>query len=377
VLRTAQGYLRRNDPDYLIFYVTGRCNLSCSFCFNRAFFAGEPQAGPELKLEEIRRIARGFRPLGHVILSGGEPFLRRDLPEIAASFHREAAAHQITIPTNGALGAEMAPLVERILRDCPGLGLHINLSVDGVGDQHDRLREQPGLYRRLLEARRALEPLEARHPNLAVNVITVITAENEASLPEILTAVARDFHPGFHDVGIDRQDLWIAERIPDCLRRLDHIETALLQPRAGSGLSALHRAVYRRLNKVIRSVAREWFMTFPCLAGRKLMVVGPTGALYPCETLWFQGHRFPAIPDFRLADLRSIDYDWRRARDLPEFQDILSFIRERGCFCAWECAIFNSLQYSLRYWPGLLAAWLRELSPLRHRNPDPTPPSSP
>jgi hypothetical protein len=67
-------------PPILNFLVTNRCTLQCRHCFNWQ----TPAAGPELTLEEIERISAGLGPLAFLILAGGEPFLRKDVPLFSA-----------------------------------------------------------------------------------------------------------------------------------------------------------------------------------------------------------------------------------------------------------------------------------------------------
>jgi GTP 3',8-cyclase len=69
---------------YLRLSVTDRCDLRCSYCLPKGFKGFEE---PEhwLDFEEIRRVVGAFTRLGvrHVRMTGGEPLVRRDLPDLA------------------------------------------------------------------------------------------------------------------------------------------------------------------------------------------------------------------------------------------------------------------------------------------------------
>jgi len=79
--------------------VTHDCNLGCAFCF-AASQAG-PGAGPDLKqIEEMLETVKDTRGICPVQLSGGEPTLRDDLPEIVAIARKKGFDH-IQINTNG------------------------------------------------------------------------------------------------------------------------------------------------------------------------------------------------------------------------------------------------------------------------------------
>ena len=73
-------------PSYFIFFPTSRCNLSCSHCFyhdslNKRF--------NELTLDEIDTFSKTMDPLLTLALTGGEPYLRHDLDQIARIFYNK------------------------------------------------------------------------------------------------------------------------------------------------------------------------------------------------------------------------------------------------------------------------------------------------
>src|SRR5438128_10403706 len=79
-----QSTLFQNKPVYIQFYITARCNLTCKQCNIR--YANADMR--ECTLEEIKQIAENFATMGVaiVLLTGGEPFTRQDLPEIIKEF---------------------------------------------------------------------------------------------------------------------------------------------------------------------------------------------------------------------------------------------------------------------------------------------------
>lgn len=83
-LRMVAGYLRRR-PIWCTWQVTRRCGSVCVFCDHRA----EGGSG-ELDLPGITRVSDQLARLGSLVvsLSGGEPFLRQDLPDIVATVAR-------------------------------------------------------------------------------------------------------------------------------------------------------------------------------------------------------------------------------------------------------------------------------------------------
>jgi MoaA/NifB/PqqE/SkfB family radical SAM enzyme len=89
--------LFKNVPIYVQFYITARCNLTCRQC--NIIYANSDVR--EVSLDEIQRIADNFVKLGvaMVLLTGGEPFSRADLPEIIRAF--ESRGIHVRMQTNG------------------------------------------------------------------------------------------------------------------------------------------------------------------------------------------------------------------------------------------------------------------------------------
>ena len=96
-LTLARAALLQDAPVYVQFYVTARCNLTCNQC--NIIYANSDVR--ECTIDEIHRIAENFARMGVaiVLLTGGEPFARKDLPEIIAAFQSRGV--HVRMQTNG------------------------------------------------------------------------------------------------------------------------------------------------------------------------------------------------------------------------------------------------------------------------------------
>jgi cyclic pyranopterin phosphate synthase len=117
--------------------VTDRCNFRCSYCMPKEVFDKDYPYLPHsalLSFEEITRVARQFVAHGvrKIRLTGGEPLLRRDLPQLVgmlAALRTPAGKPvEITLTTNGVLLSRQA----QSLRDA-GLA-RLSVSLDGLTD---------------------------------------------------------------------------------------------------------------------------------------------------------------------------------------------------------------------------------------------------
>jgi cyclic pyranopterin phosphate synthase len=114
--------------------VTDRCNFRCTYCMPREVYGRDYAFLPRTELltfEEIERLARLFAALGvrKVRLTGGEPLLRRDLPNLVSMLAAIPEVEDITLTTNGSLLARQA----QALADA-GLS-RISVSLDSLDEQ--------------------------------------------------------------------------------------------------------------------------------------------------------------------------------------------------------------------------------------------------
>jgi 7,8-dihydro-6-hydroxymethylpterin dimethyltransferase len=128
-----------------LFEVTGRCNLRCSFCFADAGRAVEPDPDIATIRTWYERLLEAGGPYV-VQLSGGEPTLRDDLPEIIA-LGRSLGFDFIQLNTNGLRLADDPSYVERLKE--AGLGC-VFLQFDGMADEvYEKMRDRSLLNHKL------------------------------------------------------------------------------------------------------------------------------------------------------------------------------------------------------------------------------------
>ena len=128
--KIAKAMLLKDRPLYVQFYITARCNLACQQC--NIIYANSDVR--EATLEEIKKIADNLAEIGTcvVLLTGGEPFARADLPQIIRAF-TERNIH-VRMQTNGLASEEaLAAAVE-------AGGHDMSISLDTlVGSKQDYL----------------------------------------------------------------------------------------------------------------------------------------------------------------------------------------------------------------------------------------------
>jgi cyclic pyranopterin phosphate synthase len=113
--------------------VTDRCNFRCPYCMPADVFGPghaflrDPQL---MTLDELVRIVAAFRALGveKVRLTGGEPLLRADVPELVRTLKQKLGVPDVALTTNGWLLEKLAPALRQAGLD------RLNVSVDSLND---------------------------------------------------------------------------------------------------------------------------------------------------------------------------------------------------------------------------------------------------
>lgn len=146
--------------DYLRISVTDRCNLRCVYCMPEEGVEFEPEE-KLLRAEEIREVVRVMAGMGvrKLRLTGGEPLLRKDLPELVAMLAAIPGIEDIGLTTNGIFLEKKAEALKQA-----GLN-RINISLDSLREDRFRLITRGGDIRKVLASvdaalRAGLDPVK-------------------------------------------------------------------------------------------------------------------------------------------------------------------------------------------------------------------------
>lgn len=137
-------------PSYCTFLVTWKCNCRCNFCE-----IWKKKSGNELSAAEIKQIFKQLKKMDAVRITGGEPFLRTDLLEITDAINCYVNPDIIHITTNGVLTERIVEYVRQSAY--ANKKLHIKVSVDAIGERHDKNRGVPGVFAKAINTIAALE----------------------------------------------------------------------------------------------------------------------------------------------------------------------------------------------------------------------------
>lgn len=343
VLAWARSLIRRNAVGYLIQFVTHRCNAHCRHCFD------DPQRRSigieqELSLERIRTLAKSVGRVGHLSLTGGEPLLRPDLPEIIAAYYR-AGVRSFSVSTNGSYPERIDALLAQLPRVAPWARVIVTISIDGIGAVHDRLRGLPGLYGKAERSLRLLCAARQWLPQLRVHGCFTLTAANAAGFAE---ALARLRAMGLDQVELNRLRGEPADPALRGSSEVAYTAAARAVALANGGAAGLSR-LFARLDSAMFSIVRRPQTPWPCghcLAGKRLVVIHANGEVLPCEML--RSHRpgdAQRYGNFTLGRLDQFGDALPPLLAAAQARRITDYVRDSECRCSFECAIFATMAY--------------------------------
>lgn len=249
--------------------VTLCCNSRCVMCDiwrnkKREF----------LDLEICKKLSSS---LENIDITGGEPFLHPDLPEIVKTLREACPRARLLITTNGLLPEKINKVTQEML--CWDKNLVFRVSLDGWGRTHDKVRGIPGAFQKAIESIKILKNLGVRD----LGIIFTLMKLNINDLNKIL-------------------DFCKKEKLQFSLNLVHNSEIyfggkhLLLRPTLQETKKALTLVKNFYKGKIsLKSLAKIWFYDklliysqtgkrpIPCGAGENFFYLDSRAKVYPCH----------------------------------------------------------------------------------------------
>jgi MoaA/NifB/PqqE/SkfB family radical SAM enzyme len=342
--------------NYLIFFVTARCNARCPFCFYWEEIE-HAHSRNELTLDEIRRFTEKAGSILYLSVGGGEPFLRKELAEIIRLFYNNCGTRFVNITTNGLQPERSEKILERILNENPHIYLKLNLSLEAWGPRHDEIRGVPGNFAKMQETYTRFSALRDRARYFGLNVGTTFSRMNDTDVIPLIDAVIENWNVNDHTLTYIRGDVKDPSAkdpsIDDYEKAVRHLEKR--RHRRIPVVYRLLRAVARTMFEMNLRTLREDQMIVPCVAGGRMLTLSDDGVVKPCEILEAK----EGTAAYNFGNLRDHDFDLARIDATPEAKRAVTFIRESKCHCTFECANMCNIAASPTMWPKVLSEAMR------------------
>ncbi|MFM7584328.1 MAG: radical SAM/SPASM domain-containing protein, partial [Caldilinea sp.] len=267
----------------------------------------------------------------------GEPFLRPDLDDLVISAYRHCRPEVITIPTNGMLTERVVEKVARICRECATSSIGINLSLDGVGDEHDDIRGVEGNWQLSLQTWQRLKELQKQHKNLVLTVHTVISRFNAhrfRAIQEGLQFLEPDSY--ITEVAEERVELdtigWGITPLPQEYDAIADFLSQQAKQAPAKGIARFTQAFRAQYYQLAKRVLHERDQVIPCYAGWASAHIAPNGDLWSC-----------CIRAEQVGNLRQSGYDLMPLWKGQSMAQLRDSIKRKECACPMANANYANM----------------------------------
>lgn len=357
-LRHVGSIFQKKQPVHLTFFLTRKCNASCPYCFYLKAADKNESDAAELSLDEIRKISNSLGNLLWLAFSGGEIFLRRDLVEICKVFYETNKPVVILLPSNGLLPELIRDNTRQILQQCRNSVVVVKLSLDGVGDDHDVIRDTRNNFVKMMQTCELLKELLDVFPNFELGINTVLNAKNQDKMIQIIDFVNGLGSSITHTISMVRgnlKDVSYKQVNPEKYLEAVKLLEANLQDKSsnthrfsGARVKAAQDIVQRKLIYQTLIGNREHIA---CFAGKLNLVLTESGEVYPCEIL---PQSFGNVRDYNYDIMQVL-----RSKTAKEVIDSISGSNPHCQTCTHECNYIINILFNPAMYPSVLKEYIR------------------
>ncbi len=320
-------------PLNLTISVSYRCNSRCKTC------NVWQRPNDDFTLEEYdHTFASIGRDAYWFTFSGGEPTLRKDLPEMVEAAYRHCRPGIINIPTNGIQDKIIPARIERVLQAAPTSEVIINLSLDGVGEKHDIVRGVKGNFERAMRTYAGLKVLKGRYKNFTLGVHTVISNFNVDEFEHIYAFVRDELKPDSfiseiaeERVELDTVGMGITPPIQKYQPVIERLQEGIRKAEF-NGVSRITQAFRDRYYDIVKRTLVEHRQVIPCLAGVASAQIAPNGDVWTC-----------CIRAESVGNLREHGYDFRSVWTTAHADELRRSIKAGECYCPLANASYTNM----------------------------------
>ncbi|MBV9709377.1 MAG: radical SAM protein [Ktedonobacteraceae bacterium] len=321
-------------PMNLTISVSYRCNSRCKTC------NVWQRPNDDFTLEEYEKT---FASIGRAAywftFSGGEPTLRKDLPEMIGLAYKYCRPGVINIPTNGIQDKIIPGRIERVLQAAPTSDVIVNLSLDGVGENHDRVRGVKGNFERAMRTYAGLKELKGRYKNFTLGVHTVISNFNIDEFDNIHSFVRNELQPdnfiseiAEERVELDTVGMGITPSVNKYQPVIEGLQEDIRTAEYDGTIERVTQSFRDRYYDIVKRTLTEKRQIIPCLAGVASAQIAPNGDVWTC-----------CIRAESVGNLRDHNYDFSSVWNTAKANDMRRSIKAGECYCPLANASYTNM----------------------------------
>jgi len=291
----------------------------------------------------VEEYAKTFKNIGEApywfTFSGGEPFLRKDIVDCIKAAYDHCKPGIINIPTNGSLYKVIPGRVEEMIKYCKDSDIIINLSLDDIGENHDKIRGFPGNWERAMQTYEELNKLR-KYPNFTLGIHTVISNFNVDKFPEIYSELIK-MNPDSYitEIAEERVELGTMEEpiTPSSAKYHKAIDFLVGEMKKNklTGVAKIAQSFRLEYYAMVKKYLMQDKQIIPCFAGITSCQISPDGDVWPC-----------CIRADSMGNLREHNFDFKKVWNSRSAGKIRKSIKNRECACPLANASYTNLLVS-------------------------------
>jgi MoaA/NifB/PqqE/SkfB family radical SAM enzyme len=358
LLKTAvNNYILKKEPFSVVHFITNRCNARCKHCFidfkNPDTFKGE------LTLDEIKSLTKTFgKSLFNVNLTGGEPFIRRDIFEITEAYFKNTPIESIFITTNGMFTQLTKEFLDKFIESKIKGKIIFSFSIDNFREEHDENRRAKGLFDNVIKTYNLVKSYNL--PNIMANIAITVTDHNYDKVIDLYhylrdeQKIAAITATAMREEGVATIEAEAKKNIYSAYMKLVKLIHADIHSGKMEGYKrGLQGTIMNSKNIIVNRIFEKTYLNpkyvSHCPAGSLFGVIGADGQVYPCEIL-----------DRPLGNLRDYELNFMKVWQNPKTSAAKKFIKETNCHCSYECAWSINIISNKKYIPKLIGQSLKQ-----------------
>ena len=302
-------------PTSIVFLTTYKCNSKCKTCN----IWKVKDFSKELEIWEYEKIFNTIGKPFWVTIGGGEPFLRKEFPDIIERLCEICNPKIINIPTNGSLYRVIPKNIKKIINSSNGAKIILNISLDGIGNKHDKIRGFLGNFDSTMKTIRKLKKINSN--NFTLGIHSVISKFNSENFKEFYNFVENQIKP----------DSFIVETAQN-RREYFNLNSNLLDKNNMENVeffvNKLKEKKLSGISKLIKSFRLLYYSNLlnghkiSCYAGWVSCQINPYGDVWVCAT-----------KGWKLGNLRKSNYNFKKIWFSKKADKIRQKLRNKSCFC--------------------------------------------
>jgi MoaA/NifB/PqqE/SkfB family radical SAM enzyme len=294
----------------------------------------------DLSVDEYGRIFPTLQKVPiWVTLSGGDQFVRADFDEIVRLVRTQIEPSIVNIPMNGIIAERIFQLLPRVAHNTVGSQLVLNLSVDEIGEAHDRLRGADRNFEKLKVVAELIHDLKKTYAHVVLGVHTVISKFNVHRIPEIEREARAIFRPDSYiaevaenRVELKTMDKHITPDPADYRRAVNHLSNAIRGHRSTHPVARLVESLRLEYYELSARILEEQRQVIECYAGWASGHIAPDGHVWGC-----------CVRAESMGNVRDRGYDFRTVWFGPQADAFRASVRAHECACPLANASYTNL----------------------------------